>query len=293
VAANRRNAQRSTGPTTTQGKARSSQNAVKHGIYAQAHAIGRGPFAEHEDDIAAFVGAIIADLAPRNDLELTWANKIADLSLRVRRLNAFEGALLDGAGRLRALSTDRDGETFLLSDYDLASDISNWLAQELQPLSNTPGPAAGSDPARRSEPESQAPERASKDRVEEDGVAYEDFSRFLRRMQTRKVKVRGIWDDEHTPTTASEWHRVFRVLVKHYFEDDLGAMEEWLMSIRRDLIRRLSSVQGVEAERAANRSLAVFGQTVAIAARLNRELERTFDTYSLLQQRPIPKENRD
>ena len=38
IAANRRNAQSSTGPTTGAGKARASQNAVTHGLLAR-HAL--------------------------------------------------------------------------------------------------------------------------------------------------------------------------------------------------------------------------------------------------------------
>jgi hypothetical protein len=40
LAANRRNAQKSTGPRSVEGKARSSQNALKTGLYAQAMIIG-------------------------------------------------------------------------------------------------------------------------------------------------------------------------------------------------------------------------------------------------------------
>ena len=43
VSANRRNAEKSTGPRTAEGKAAAAQNAVKHGLWARA------PVLMHED----------------------------------------------------------------------------------------------------------------------------------------------------------------------------------------------------------------------------------------------------
>ena len=37
IAANRTNAQRSTGPTSPEGKARAASNSFKHGLYAPKH----------------------------------------------------------------------------------------------------------------------------------------------------------------------------------------------------------------------------------------------------------------
>ncbi len=52
VAANRKNAQRSTGPRTQDGKARSRQSALRHGVYASVEvAVERGPFAEDPEEV--------------------------------------------------------------------------------------------------------------------------------------------------------------------------------------------------------------------------------------------------
>ena len=58
--ANRLNAQRSTGPRTAEGKARSSQNAVRHGLTAKC------PVLPGEDpaEFAAFSEALFEDLTP-------------------------------------------------------------------------------------------------------------------------------------------------------------------------------------------------------------------------------------
>ncbi|HOG48360.1 MAG TPA: hypothetical protein PLB78_17155, partial [Anaerolineae bacterium] len=52
IAANRRNAQRSTGPRTPDGKARSSLNAVTHGIFARLDIIP--PSLQRHEDPAAY-----------------------------------------------------------------------------------------------------------------------------------------------------------------------------------------------------------------------------------------------
>lgn len=76
--ANRRSAQRSTGPKTPEGKARVSQNAITHGGYASIRAINRGHFREDQAELQAIVDGIKADLQPRNLLEDLTANQVDD-----------------------------------------------------------------------------------------------------------------------------------------------------------------------------------------------------------------------
>jgi hypothetical protein len=59
--ASRRNGAKSRGPKTTEGKARSSQNALKHGFRAQKHVV-----LDDEDaaEFAALEAALVEELAP-------------------------------------------------------------------------------------------------------------------------------------------------------------------------------------------------------------------------------------
>ena len=63
--ANRRNAQHSTGPRTSAGKSRSSQNAVKHGFTGRLLVgLQHGPFADNPAELQEFIQAVLAELAP-------------------------------------------------------------------------------------------------------------------------------------------------------------------------------------------------------------------------------------
>jgi hypothetical protein len=64
IEANRRNALRSTGPSTEDGKRRSRQNAVRHGLCAETVI----EIVEDVDDYSGFEAAVIADYdAQRHD----------------------------------------------------------------------------------------------------------------------------------------------------------------------------------------------------------------------------------
>jgi hypothetical protein len=65
IDANRRNARKSTGPTTEQGKHRSRYNAVRHGLTAETVISAL----EDAEDYKAFEAAIIADYDAQSAVE--------------------------------------------------------------------------------------------------------------------------------------------------------------------------------------------------------------------------------
>jgi hypothetical protein len=90
IAANRRNAGRSTGPSTEESKAISSRNAVTHGLTSYS---GLLP-GEKLEDFSDLSARVFAELAPDSAIEIELAERIASLLWRLRRVPAFEAALL-------------------------------------------------------------------------------------------------------------------------------------------------------------------------------------------------------
>ncbi len=88
--ANQENAQHSTGPRTAEGKQRSSQNALKHGLCALDPLIpGEDPdaFQQHFCEIEL-------DLQPATAIESNLVEQIADVSWRLKRLSRIEAAVI-------------------------------------------------------------------------------------------------------------------------------------------------------------------------------------------------------
>ena len=94
LAANRRNAQHSTGPQTAEGKAKSSQNSCKHGFFARkplpAGEEGDQLWEEYRD----LVDGIWEYYQPEGYMEGLLTEKIATESIRFSRLLDYESKYL-------------------------------------------------------------------------------------------------------------------------------------------------------------------------------------------------------
>jgi hypothetical protein len=90
IEANRRNALRSTGPKTEDGKRRSRQNAVRHGLTSETVIAAL----EDIEDYQAFEAAVIADYDARTAVERELVLRLASLLWRIRRATAIETDLL-------------------------------------------------------------------------------------------------------------------------------------------------------------------------------------------------------
>jgi hypothetical protein len=89
IAANQRNARKSTGPRTAQGKARSSKNALRRGLSRQNLAPGE-TFRAYK----AHFATIHAELQPAGPLEKILVRLIADATWRMQRMARIKDAYL-------------------------------------------------------------------------------------------------------------------------------------------------------------------------------------------------------
>ncbi len=104
IEANRRNACKSTGPITEEGKQRSRCNAVRHGLTAET-VIGT---LEDAEDYKAFEAAIIADYDAQSAVERDLVLRLASLLWRLRRATTMETGLFEiQADYLREFRQDR------------------------------------------------------------------------------------------------------------------------------------------------------------------------------------------
>jgi hypothetical protein len=86
IAANQANSQKSTGPKSADGKARSSRNSFKHGLYAKELVLPNEDPAEL-DQLRAFLRA---EHQPINTTEEMLVNDLAENFWRLRRMREFE-----------------------------------------------------------------------------------------------------------------------------------------------------------------------------------------------------------
>jgi hypothetical protein len=89
IEANRRNALLSTGPTTEEGKRRSRQNALRHGLTAETVIDAL----EDAEDYTAFELAVTADYDAQSAVERELVLRLASLLWRLRRATTIESGL--------------------------------------------------------------------------------------------------------------------------------------------------------------------------------------------------------
>jgi hypothetical protein len=88
--ASRRNGAKSKGPKTPEGKARSAQNALRHGLRAQQTVVLGD---EDLDAFEALEAALMAELAPEGALQAVLARRIVAATWRLERAERIEGEL--------------------------------------------------------------------------------------------------------------------------------------------------------------------------------------------------------
>jgi hypothetical protein len=128
-AANKANAQHSTGPTSEAGKQRTRLNAYKHGLTGHIHLLT----AAEQTAFEAHCKGICEALAPVGALEIDIAQAIAENRWRLKRIRAMETAVF-ADGRHGALGFRPTGDplsedpTQLLID-EATNQARSWLAK--------------------------------------------------------------------------------------------------------------------------------------------------------------------
>ena len=92
LAANRLNAQKSTGPVTATGRAVSKMNALKHVALSRQLILRSRNFAESPAEFKALCGEFYTDLAPVGAVEEMLVQEIVASEWRLRRLRSAESA---------------------------------------------------------------------------------------------------------------------------------------------------------------------------------------------------------
>lgn len=91
IAANRRNAVRSTGPRTAAGKLQSRRNAYRHGLTAETVI----PSLEDAEAYREIEAGLFAEFAPATPLQQQLVARLASLLWRLRRTSSIESGLYE------------------------------------------------------------------------------------------------------------------------------------------------------------------------------------------------------
>ena len=89
--ANRRNAKKSTGPKTKQGKLAVSKNAIQHGLDAEKFVV----IGEKIDDLNEFRDRLIDQLKPQSVHQEIVVSKMIDVAIRLKRIPIIEAGIFN------------------------------------------------------------------------------------------------------------------------------------------------------------------------------------------------------
>src|SRR5205823_3302437 len=143
IEANRRNARRSTGPVTEEGKLQSRRNAVRHGLTAET-VIGA---LEDTEDYKAFEAAIITDYDAQSAVERELVLRLASLLWRIRRATTMETGLFGiQARQLLEFRRRRDAQQRLMRRFFVQTDLNEGVGSDPEHISQAAISGPNSDP---------------------------------------------------------------------------------------------------------------------------------------------------
>lgn len=153
--ANRRNAQKSTGPRTEEGKRASRLNALKHGLTAQQAVIPGEDPAEYE----GLLDRLTAEFDPQSIVQETLVELIASVLWRLKRISTFEPAIIVASLSL----SDQADAVFMRKVNEMLTSGAHQAMMNLLEDMREKGELSGA-------------ERAILDSIAAHGVAVEDFN---------------------------------------------------------------------------------------------------------------------
>lgn len=104
--ANRKNAQKSTGPRTESGKAKAAANSYKHGFFAKRLFLNKEQWAKDATDYETVANGFYQHYQPVGYMENLWLEKAATEALRLARLIQHEQKALDRGAPFERRSPD-------------------------------------------------------------------------------------------------------------------------------------------------------------------------------------------
>ncbi len=125
-----------TGPRTPEGKARSSRNAVKHGLYSASLVVADEMLADWQ----TFLDAFVESLRPETGAETELACRAASILWRLRRVPVAEANLTARDAAREALYAERrrryrkEGQDYEQPDTYYASVLPSPAPEEPPPL---------------------------------------------------------------------------------------------------------------------------------------------------------------
>jgi hypothetical protein len=118
INANRRNAQKSTGPRSAEGRATSSQNALRHGLTAKRVIVS----GESGEDFTSFYWERYQVMNPTDPIAEGLVERIIILEWRLRRMYRAEAGLMCAVGGAEDVFHGMSKEMVALSRYETGID---------------------------------------------------------------------------------------------------------------------------------------------------------------------------
>jgi len=262
--ASRVNGARSRGPRTDEGKARSSLNALTHGLTARGAIVL--PLVERAEDWSAHLAGFVAALRPVGAVEQELVERMAAITWRLRRVERVEAAVIEATLTAAA----RDAADASQPHDDEVDDDDERLRPTLDDLRDDAAQGAQRIAAHR------RVWLADADAV----LDAADVAVIIR-------DVAGHGDGPQAALAAREWTRVslLAVLDEAYGAEAVTRARVWSMNDHNDAIDRDADAQRRHAQLVAQRQIVWNGDTLErYEAHLAKQLALALATLRMVRE---------